>query len=132
VIFYIILDLKGWLERVEHLEMTPTIHRTLDLDSVSQTVVHGALYVGHQNFLILCKMRNSDTNFMSIIKSQPNQLQKHLETTKWANSNSIKALTNTKIMLNDVWMGRKNVDISLWCAAILPMLRTTALDCSAA
>ncbi len=65
--------------------------------SVSQPVGRGplvglgALLVGRQAFLILLKMRISDTNFIKINQNQPYQLQlhKHQETAECANLNSI-------------------------------------------
>ncbi len=45
-------------------------------------VVRGALLVGQHDFLILSKIRNLDTHFIKIKKSELYQLQNHLEITK--------------------------------------------------
>jgi len=55
-------------------------------------VGHTALLVGRQAFLILLKVRISDTNFIKNIKSLPYQLKKHPEAAKGADFNKIKGL----------------------------------------
>jgi len=49
----------------------------------------GALLVGRQTFFIKLKMIIFGTNFIKINKNQHYQLQKHQETAKCANLNSI-------------------------------------------